>query len=552
VLYGLDPTNKATDSTGTATLGPLPAGSVDVIATPNATGRPSSRQQVYVRPGWITAPMMFPTPQRVRPRSARARAGLGLSGVAGARYVRGPMRRRRGAFGMIGVVVAMAGVFACRQIVGFTDGSPVADASPADGSPAAPTSSACGLPYGTSECAACVSAKCCAASSVCAEDPACFVYEGCLGACGGDPSCRRQCFIDHPSAYTTPSMLPALAACLDSNCETPCGLACGAVGSVLATSPDAAAGCQSCVQANACKAGHACASSTECIEVDQCGRGCSTLDCREACTIGRDAGAALATPTQQALVGSCASQCGLGRDWSCVGNVSWPVTQSPTVTMTVAVETSGGSLVLGADVAVSQYCPQQPEGGLPSLQDGQTDGMGTVTLTVPQSTTAGPGINHGLDGCLTVTAPGYLQTFWYWGFPLTARAVEFIPDEPGGASDWVPLLTTADVTALNSLAGTTVDPSRGVVGVTLLDCEGGPAPGVKIDIGDPAIRVLYGTSFSAMLTASDSTALAFLVNVPAGAVTLTATPIALGKPSSRITVNVAASTFTEVLMFPTP
>jgi hypothetical protein len=60
-LYGLDPTNQATDSTGTVTLGPLPAGSIDVIATPNATGRPSSRQQVYVRPGWVTAPMMFPT-----------------------------------------------------------------------------------------------------------------------------------------------------------------------------------------------------------------------------------------------------------------------------------------------------------------------------------------------------------------------------------------------------------------------------------------------------------------------------------------------------------
>jgi hypothetical protein len=45
---------------------------------------------------------------------------------------------------------------------------------------------------------------------------------------------------------------------------------------------------------------------------------------------------------------------------------------------------------------------------------------------------------------------------------------------------------------------------------------------------------------------------ATFLNVPPGLVTLTATPLALGKPSSVEVVNVVAGTFTGVYMVPTP
>jgi hypothetical protein len=63
-IYGLDRSNTSTDAvTGFASFVGLPAGSVDVIATPLALGnKPSSRETVNVRSGWTTAVTMLPTP----------------------------------------------------------------------------------------------------------------------------------------------------------------------------------------------------------------------------------------------------------------------------------------------------------------------------------------------------------------------------------------------------------------------------------------------------------------------------------------------------------
>ena len=52
----------ATDGQALATFINVPAGLVDVVATPLALGKTSSHQSVIVRPGWITAVDMLPTP----------------------------------------------------------------------------------------------------------------------------------------------------------------------------------------------------------------------------------------------------------------------------------------------------------------------------------------------------------------------------------------------------------------------------------------------------------------------------------------------------------
>jgi hypothetical protein len=58
----LDKTKTATTSNGFATLAGLSTGSVDVIATPLVLTRPSSRETVNVRAGWVTVVIMAPTP----------------------------------------------------------------------------------------------------------------------------------------------------------------------------------------------------------------------------------------------------------------------------------------------------------------------------------------------------------------------------------------------------------------------------------------------------------------------------------------------------------
>src|ERR1700722_944789 len=118
--------------------------------------------------------------------------------------------------GLVASLSAVAGVPACRQVVGITDNPPT-DL----------TSTLCGLPYGTSACASCVNTSCCTESTACAADPACAAYETCLGKCNGDPGCRSQCIGDNPVG--TSSDVSALSACLASKCETACGLTCGAV-----------------------------------------------------------------------------------------------------------------------------------------------------------------------------------------------------------------------------------------------------------------------------------------------------------------------------------
>jgi hypothetical protein len=389
------------------------------------------------------------------------------------------------------------------------------------------------------------------------DERGCAPYEMCLGNCNGNPKCRAQCEIDD-LGFTAPEV-SALGACLASKCETACGLACGGFPALFGT-PDTAATCQSCFANNACVPASACASSVDCVAYLSCAHACPTLDCRQACAGTHDAGAALFAPLLPVLVGTCSTPCAYGRNWSCVGNVSWPVAQSQTVAMTTFVATGPGvTPVSGAEVSVSEYCPPSAEAGVDILGHGQTNEAGTVEFPVLSqgNRNNGPGAGHGLDGCITVTSASFLQTLWYWGFPLTEPAVGWMFGTPTASvsGTYVPVISAADFMALNAAAGiSTPDLTRGIVGVTIFDCDLFGAPDVQVKIGsnDPDIRLLYGTSFSATLNATDTSGEALFVNVSPGTLTLTATPNALGKPSSRVTVNVQANTFTEVLMLPTP
>ncbi len=301
-----------------------------------------------------------------------------------------PMRRRVGWLGLVGLMIAIASIAACRQLVGITD-NPPEDL----------VTSICGLPYGTNTCASCVNTNCCAESTTCAEDPACSAYEGCLGNCNGDPKCRSQC-TTYP-VYTGADV-SALSACLAANCETACGLECGGVAPYVSP-PDAAASCQTCVAQTTsnCSAAKACGSSEACDAYLRCFLACFTTDCRQACVSANVEGAALFASFQSDpngpltyFGGACSGPCGAGSDWACVGHVVWPSPTSPTVALTGKVVDNQSRIpVSGLNVAYCGACPC-PSPADPLLGNAQTDDAGIYSVQIPNS----PGMGDtGLNGC---------------------------------------------------------------------------------------------------------------------------------------------------------
>ncbi len=399
--------------------------------------------------------------------------------AAATRYIlRSQMWRRMWGLGLVAVVAAITGVLACRQLVGITD-NPPEDL----------VTSFCGLPYGTNVCASCVQASCCTESAACAADATCSAYESCLGKCSGDPKCRSQCTIDNPVG--TASDVSALSACLASNCESACGLACGGVANLLSP-PGAAVACEQCLQQkSACAQGRACGTSVECDGLWRCWLACTTVDCLGACTASNDAGASLVRDLYQEYSGVCSAACNYGNDWTCAGTFNqWPSAQSPTVNLTWWVyDYQSQTGVNGADVEICTSCPC-PSANAPVLAHGSTDSNGYFTLPVPQVVSP-VGVPSAL--CVQATAAGYMTTFQQF-VPLSKPAVSIQDLLTPPAAAATPLLTVSAQTANETAFGATYDPARGVIGVTVWDCLGSPANDVNVtlmlDGGDEGVVVL--------------------------------------------------------------
>jgi hypothetical protein len=230
-----------------------------------------------------------------------------------------------------------------------------------------------------------------------------------------------------------------------------------------------------------------------------------------------------------------------------VGHRHWPDTDVQDITLALeATEYVGMGPVADLNVSV---CGTDPTCAIPLGDGGSTGTDGTAVLTF-----VGPAAgDQGLNGFLEVTSPAmaYVPTLVYWGFPLSEASVTIA---------WQ-FATSAQAQALLSPVGVTQDSSRGQIVAYLGDCLFNPSPGVQVstDISDPEMKVqeFYGVDMPA-LTATDNTSLVFIVNVPVGAdsganlVHLTATPLATGKPSSKVTVQVRAGWATGVYMYPTP
>ncbi len=415
-------------------------------------------------------------------------------------------------------------ILSCRQIVGISDDPPMAETL---------ATTVGGLQYGTSMCASCAAASCGHESAACAADSTCASYASCVGDCKGDLKSRSQCAIDHPAG--TAMSVPALAVCLATHCEDACGLRCGALAGVQ-TEPDAAEPCGSCLATNACDVERACARSIDCDAINRCGLACPTLDCKEACQTAHglivdfgspaDAGTGPWPALESAAKGTCATACGIGGYWECVGKVSWPAPKTASSTIHFwELDLSSSSGVPGTNVSV---CSAFDVGCTSPLKTGTTNGAGEVSLSFPNRDPDNPGV--GFTGYLTLSGGDRLPGQLYWGFPLS---------EPDFFA-FISSVTPALFQELVASSGVRVDPARSAMNVAVFDCLGNQAPGVMVtfDSMDSETVVHNGRGFAIPTPTTDSDGVVSFFNVPKGPVRVTATPTAIQRPSAIVEVTV--------------
>ncbi len=371
----------------------------------------------------------------------------------------------------------------------------------------------------------------------------CSAYEACLGKANGDWQERSQCAIDYQVSGS--SEVSPLSACLASKCTNECGLTCGGLAAEF-TTPDMADMCQQCVAGGAsCAAEQACASLADCDALVRCRLACNTLDCSGACVNAHDAGADGLASLLPIFRGDCSDLCAFGKNWSCVGKVSWPARKADTTTFTVDVQdfVNTQKFLSGVDLLA---CNGNDVDCTDFLAKGQTNDAGRAVFEVPnQAQVSGLGLN----GYLQLTLPGYVPDLSYWGFPLSEAT--FTESYNAFLSDGLRLVTPADLQALATSLNMTLDPQLGIVAILVADCGIHVAPGVTVTTNVAGLSPIYNQNSSLMAT--DTTGFLAFLNVPPGTVDFTAFPVALGgKASSHVSVIVRAGSITTVAMEPTP
>jgi hypothetical protein len=319
--------------------------------------------------------------------------------------------------------------------------------------------------------------------------------------------------------------------------------------------------------ATQCDAVRACASSAACDAVTRCFAGCFTDDCVDTCMAAHgvnpawfysipDAGLIDATSPTSTFVAfdqaraACATSA--GSYWECVGHVSWPPVQATTITLqTAVVDVLSG---LGLPGAVVEACtvldPDCTTTPGPWVVR-QTDARGQASLPF-QLRASGTG------GYLKVTSGTTVSEYFYWGFPLSQS--QYVAGVGGSASSarGVAIDTVADYQSLKQQIAAMLDGGLEAVGDTPVgvfveDCMHQPAPGVQITFSPADTQTI---ALNGNLTPgdpiTDGTGNRLFIHVPEGAVTVTATPTVLGKPSGTVSARVRAGTTTTIVVGPTP
>ena len=252
-------------------------------------------------------------------------------------------------------------------------------------------------------------------------------------------------------------------------------------------------------------------------------------------------GTGVLVPFQNIVNNDCATPCAFGTHWQCAGKVSWAAPRSPATTVHLWVKDyNSGDAVPDAQVTVC--------GGPDTLcampfQTGMTDASGEVSLPFQNVVNVGGQLSGlGINGYLALTAPGIVDDYYYWGFPLSATE----------RSLFAQVIAPSDLQQLQSDVHIEQDPKRGVVDVVVYDCGGQNAIGVQVTLSTADAKTQSTLPSGTFTSITDKNGLLYFANVPVGDVEVQAIPMATGKVSSRVSANVRAGAITTVLMFPTP
>ncbi|MGO8993513.1 MAG: hypothetical protein ACLQVI_09290 [Polyangiaceae bacterium] len=389
-------------------------------------------------------------------------------------------------------------------------------------------------------CSTCVDASCGPQSSTCLATASCATRLECALACDPTdgtcvPGCQAQPVGDADD-------LGAVEACIAKSCGSACELTWGGI--LPPVPPSAASACQACISAQCSAADQACAQSADCSTGVECARSHSTPDTLQTCELGNPAAAPLYSALASCVEASCPTACAIGADWACVGKVAWPKPTADSVVGTVTVVNAADQSQALPGLSVMACFQGNLTCSPPASPAATTNANGTVQLTVPMSTQGGL---DGFLGYIQITDPTgtYYPTNAFPGFPITQPLNSTVIDGTAQFAETIIQLT-----------GTTYDPTRSSVVVTVEDCAGatGADASFSIEPSDAETKIIYLRNFIPDLsaTATDSGGTAIIGNVILGQVTLT-TRVAGVTPVVASTTFFTTSGITSIVeVTPTP
>jgi hypothetical protein len=297
------------------------------------------------------------------------------------------------------------------------------------------------------------------------------------------------------------------------------------------TTPDAAQGCADCL-ARSCGATEACTTDYGCQLVAHCVGSCFTPDCRTECFQLDGGSLFIAQAIQVGL--QCLQQCDLGDLWSCVGQVSYPLTvPGPAdITLTITDSETNNPLkaipVRACPAGTDRMCTN-PSG------TGTTDGSGNVTLKLPDVARAGYGFTGYFDIVVPTSSTDPQEYLFFLAYPLSVQHAKL----------GIGIYSPPELKNLLASASYVGQPLRGNLLVVAADCLTIPAPNVTFVASgtDPMTQEVYqqGTLLNAQATATDRSGAVFFLNAPAAPITVYAKPASLGGAiSSTVDVFVKA------------
>jgi hypothetical protein len=313
--------------------------------------------------------------------------------------------------------------------------------------------------------------------------------------------------------------------------------ACGAIPVLGSQSPQVSAACVTCVDAQCCTQATTCAADAACLALRTCDAACANSTCTAACATAHTAGQTDSSAFATCRQTSCNAPC---QSFACIGSVSWPTPVSPTYTFKLSLsDFQTGSAVTGATVKV---CATTDAACASPSAMYTVDSTGSAMVTAPSA----PG---GLAGYIEISGTGIEPTLDFFAFPDPAAVF----GSATGINAYI--LSTSTFAQLTGAAGITPDPTRGTLAFIADDCAGNSAAGVSVtaSTSDASSTTTYvvGGIPSTTATATDPSGVGAIVNVPAGAATMSGKTSAGTKTGSQaILFRAGAVTSTNVV--PTP